>query len=56
MTPSEMIYGKNLYMPYPLFNENWLTQENVQENVMDYLLNFKDRLKHMGYICHGNKT
>ena len=42
---SVLVHSKNLCMPHTLVYENWLGQESIDQNIVDYVLNLADKLK-----------
>ena len=45
-SPAELIHGKNLRLPQTVVYENWREEEGVSQNVVDYILDPDERLKH----------
>ena len=41
-SPAELIHGKNLRLPQTLVYENWMKEEEVSQNVVDYILELNE--------------
>ena len=43
--PTEIIHGKNLRMTHTIACENWMEDEEISQNVVDYILELNSRFK-----------
>ena len=55
-SPAELIHGKNLRMPHSIIYDNWLGEEEVNQNVVEYILDLNDRLKKCQDFAVKNMT
>lgn len=56
-SPVVLIHGKNLRIRHTLVNENLMEKENLDQNVVDYILNLNNILKYcQGLACKKRKN